>query len=595
MLVNRIRARKALSLIKNGELEILVEKIKNTIRKEQISYGENYVHSLTETELYNQRSFKFKYEPLISIIVPVYNPSLLFLEKMLESVLSQTYKHWELCLANAGNDVAVKRMLTRYSRYDERIKLLQLTYNGGISENSNAALNVAKGDFFALLDHDDTLMPNALYEIVKEINQTPGVDLIYSDEDKVKDENKVTTYFDPFFKPDWSPYFFLGFNYLCHLTAFSKSLLANVGLFQKEYDGAQDYDLFLRLSEKANIIKHIPKVLYNWRVHANSTAMDLGAKPYAIEAGRKALEAHALRSKIQATINSIDNTTIYRFRFNLVDSPKVSIIIPNYNGYEMLEKCISSIIKKTTYKNYEILIIENNSNDQNLFRYYQQISNAYSFIKVLDYGKGKEFNYSNLNNWGRKFATGDYLLLLNNDTEIISNDWLESMLEYAQRDDVGCVGARLLYDDNTIQHTGMVLGIFGGAGHSFIHSSDNYPGYFSNLTVTREFSAVTGACLMVSTKLYDKVGGLEEKLAVEYGDVDFCLKMLEMGKVNLVVPYAKLYHYESKTRGFDDSPKKQARVLSEKTFFVNRWHDYLEKDPYYNVNLSLLSNNYSLK
>jgi glycosyltransferase involved in cell wall biosynthesis len=549
-------------------------------------------HVTDEVDLEKQRHIVFKNSPLISIIVPVYNPSSIFLQSLLQSVLDQTYSNWEICLANAGNSQEVKKILCEYEKKDKRIKVQNLDTNGGISVNSNAAIKMASGDFFALLDHDDILTPDALFEMVKKINTFIDVDFIYSDEDKI--DAKGEKYFGPYFKPDWSPYFFLSNNYLCHFSCFRRSLFEKLNDgFLSEFDGAQDYDLFLRLIEHARRVEHIPKILYHWRVHQGSTAQNISAKSYAVAAGAKALNSFVSRNHILGAVKSIDNQAIYQFKFTLIGKPKVSILIPNYNAKDILETCVKSILDKSTYDNYEILIIENNSTDENLFAYYTSLK-QYPNIKILNYESDHPFNYSKLNNWGRSFATGEYLVLLNNDTEIISPDWLEKLLEYAQREDVGCVGCKLLYRDETIQHVGVVIGLGGAAGHVYKGLPKNYIGYASNLRVTRHVSAVTGACFMVKSVLYDDVHGLDENLAVAFNDIDFCLKMLERGKCNLVVPYVNLYHYESKTRGAYDNFKKSTTLGSENEYFIKKWKKFLQ-DPYYNINFNLELPGYKIR
>lgn len=592
MKISKARVIKAIKYLKNGKIKELMHQMNSARILDGMLQDYEPSSILDEIELRREKDTHFSYEPLISIVVPVFNPKESFIGDLLLSVISQTYSNWELCLANAGDSQKIKDILIENAAKESRIKIQELTENAGISENSNAAITMANGEYISLLDHDDLLSPNALYEVVKSINEQHS-DFIYSDEDKMDYTGKK--FYAPYFKPNWSPYLFLSNNYICHFSTFKRSLLDKLeNGFLSGFDGAQDYELFLRLTEQAKVITHIPKVLYHWRVHEKSTAAGIGAKSYAVLAGERALNACIARRKINATVESIDEQTLYRFSFKLDETPKISILILNYNELETIRKCISSIIEKSTYSNFEIIIIENNSTDKEVFAYYNYIQEKYAYIKVIDYGESEEFNYSALNNFGRKYATGEFLVLLNNDTEVITPDWLEKMLAYAQREDVGCVGCKLLYPDNTIQHAGVVLGLGSVAGHPYQGLPRYYRGYSSNLLVTRNVSAVTGACLMVRTAYYDQVGGLDEEFAVAFNDVDFCLKLLELCKNNLLVPYVELYHYESKSRGADDSFKKQKTLGKENAMFLKRWAKYMN-DPFYNPNLSRELPGYGVK
>ena len=551
------------------------------------------VKQCSQTELEMQRVATFLYEPLISIIVPTYNTPLPYLKAMLDSVCAQTYEKWELCIADASGQqqTAVRQLLQAYQQQDKRIKIVFLNENKGIVGNSNAALELSSGDYIALLDHDDTLEKYALYEIVKKINENRAFEFIYSDEDKI--DAKGSHHFEPFFKPDWSPDRMRSYNYVCHLSVFKRSLLDKVGLFREGFEGSQDYDLFLRLTEQAAAVGHVAKVLYNWRVHENSTAAALENKMYCVEAAKKALKEHLRRCNLNGRVEDGYQVGLYRIRYQRDHSDKVSILIPNCNECKTLKVCINSILAKTTYDNYEILIIENNSTDQDLFAYYHELEQQDN-IKILYWKKQGKFNYSALNNWGASFAKGRYLLFLNNDTEILTADWLEKMLEFGQREDVGCVGAALYYPDDTVQHAGVILGLGGVAGHSMARASRKDVGYFFGTKIVQNVGAVTAACMMLRREYFTDAGGFDEKLAVAFNDIDLCLRVLQLGKRHVYVPDVELYHYESKSRGGEDSPEKKARFAKEISLMKQRWGDPIF-DPYYNINLTLDSHYYELR
>jgi Predicted glycosyltransferases len=546
-----------------------------------------------EEELTAQKDIKFKYEPKISIVVPVWNTPKRFLVDMIESVLSQTYSNWELCIADgASKEKHVKEILDSYAKKDNRIKLKYLTENKGIAGNSNEALSLATGEYVALLDHDDTLAPFALFEIVKAINENTTTDFIYSDEDKISEDG--TKRLDPHFKPDWSPDTLRSHNYITHLSVVKKELLNEVGWFREGYDGSQDYDLILRCTEKANKIVHIPKILYHWRMHDNSTAQNPNSKLYAFDAAKKALQDHLDRVGLKGKVRDGVSLGSYKIDYDISYHHKVSIIIPNKDHKEDLEKCITSIINKSTYKNYEIIIVENNSKEKKTFEYYEYLQNKYNSIVLLEW-KDK-FNYSAVNNFASKYANGDILLFLNNDTEVINENWIEEMLIYAQRKDVGAVGAKLYYPDDTIQHGGVILGMGGIAGHPHRVFPRASFGYFGRLVVVQNLSAVTGACLMMRKSVFNEVEGFDEGYPLAFGDVDICLKVREKGYLVVWTPYAELYHYESKSRGYDDTPEKQERFKKEIELFKKKWGHILEKgDPYYNPNLTLEKWDFSIK
>lgn len=528
---------------------------------------------------------EFKYEPLISIITPLYNTPKEFFIDYIKSLQEQTYTNWEVCLVDASETQLdyVKNIK------DKRLKYKRLEENRGISENSNEAIQMASGEFIALVDHDDIISSNALYEVVKRLNEKPETDFLYSDEDKF--EENIENRFYPFFKPDFSPDFLRSNNYICHLSVIRKALVEKIGGFRKEFDGAQDYDLILRITENTDKIEHIPEILYHWRIHSTSTAQNMETKNYAIEAGRRAIEEHCKRLELPIEkIESIKPLGSYRIKYKIIGEPLISIIIPNKDSIKYLKRAINSILK-STYKNYEIIIVENNSTKKSTFKYYEKIK---TFAKIIKY-EG-EFNYSKINNFGVTYANGEYLLLLNNDIKVITKDWLEEMLSICQREDVGIVGAKLLYSDKTVQHAGVVVGMGGIAGHVNRLISDKNPGYFGRVAVINNYSAVTAACLMTKKELYEKVEGLDEKFKVAFNDVDFCMKIRKLQKLVVYTPFARLFHYESKTRGYEDTPEKLERFNGEIKLFESKWKDELEKgDTYFNPNLDLFSEQCEIK
>ncbi len=539
-------------------------------------------HMLTDKELQEQQNKKFQYEPLISVVTPLYNTPKEFFIDYIKSIQNQTYSNWEVCLVDASDDNLdyIKEIIDK----DERIKYKKLEENKGISENTNEAIKMANGEFIALIDHDDAIEKTAFFEVVESLNKDPKIDFIYSDEDKF--EESLENRYMPFFKPDFSPDFLRSNNYICHLSIIRKSLIDEIGGFRKEFDGAQDYDLFLRISEKTNKIYHIKNVLYHWRVHKASTAKNMETKMYAIEAGKKAIEEHCKRMNFQIKyVKNEQPLGLYRVKYELKNSPLVSIIIPNKDSIKYLKRALDSVLK-STYSNYEIIIVENNSEKKKTFKYYDIIQKNPK-IKVVIH-KEKGFNFSKINNFGVQYANGEYIILLNNDVKIISKDWIEEMLSLCQRDEVGIVGAKLLYKDKTIQHAGVVVGMGGIAGHVNRTISDNQPGYYGRTKIINNYSAVTAACLMTKKALYERVEGLDEKLKVAFNDVDFCMKMRKLDKLVVYTPYAKLYHYESKSRGYEDTPEKKKRFEGEIQLFENKWKEELQAgDPYFNKNLSL--------
>lgn len=534
-----------------------------------------------------------KYLPKISIVVPVYNVSPYFLDKCIQSVLNQFYDNWELCLYDdASTDTNTIARLKYWAKTDERIKVLFGEENGHISHASNKAIEMASGEFISLLDNDDELTVDALAEVVFALNRNPELDFIYSDEDKIISGNKLTS---PYFKPDFSLDMLLSSNYICHFTTIRKTVGDKVGWFRKGYEGAQDHDLFLRLVQQTSNIHHIPKVLYHWRISETSTAAGGDKKDYAHEAGLKAVQGYFERENIKATVTGGYLPGTYRIKRQIVGEPQVSIIIPFKDQVELLKNCLESILKKTSYSNYKILLVSNNSKEEETFNFLKYITSQYDNIRYLEYNI--PFNYSAINNWAvtQVEKNTEYILLLNNDVEIITKDWLAEMLQNAQRSDVGAVGARLLYDDGTVQHAGVIIGLGGVAGHSHKYYPRDSHGYYGRLSFVSNYSACTAACLLVRKNVYEEVGGLNEnELKVAFNDVDFCLKIRKAGYLIVYTPYAELYHYESKSRGFEDTPEKLARFNSEIDYIQKVWQTHLVNDPYYSPNLSKSHEDFSL-
>lgn len=559
-----------------------------------------------------EENTKFNNPVKISILVPLYNTPEQFLKEMIESVLYQTYSNWELCLAD-GSDKEhdyVETIVKSYQVKDKqnaaekgidnaRILYKKLEKNEGISGNTNQCLSLATGEYIGLFDHDDILHPSALYEYVKVINEQDA-DYIYCDETTFKsgDINKMLTMH---FKPDYAIDNLRANNYICHFSVFRKSLLEGDELFRTAFDGSQDHDMILRLTDKAQNIVHVPRLLYYWRCHEASVASNIEAKPYAIQAAKEAVADHLRRHgydhfKITST-RAFE--TIFKIRYEIIGTPKISIIIPNKDHVEDLRRCIGSILEKSTYDNYEIVVVENNSTEEETFAYYRQIAEN-DKITVVTYKpeEGESFNYSKVNNFGVSKSTGEYILLLNNDTEVITVNWLEELLMYAQRGDVACVGAKLYYPNKTIQHAGVVIGLGAHrtAGHShYMQHRDNL-GYMGRLCYTQDVSAVTGACLLVKRSCYDEVGGLGEDFAISLNDVDFCLKLRDKGYLNVFTPFAELFHYESASRGSDMKGDNAERYNKESEYFRKKWADVLKQgDPYYNPNFSLDRSDFALK
>lgn len=575
--------------------EKVVTKVKN-VRQGPPSYQKWIRHHLPDrNELEKQKKTSFGYRPKISFVVPLYKTPEKYLRRLTESFQEQTYSNWELCFSDgSGAQSPLTELLKELTAKDNRIKYVSHEEPLQISENTNSAIEIATGDFIAFADHDDELTPNALFECVKAINEKPQTLVIYTDEDKMSMDGHK--FFQPHFKPDYNPDLLCTVNYICHLFVVSRKVIEKVGGLRSEFDGAQDYDFVLRCVEavKDEEICHIPKILYHWRCHEDSTAENPESKLYAFEAGRRAVQAHYERTGIHAEVFKGEYLGLYRTKFIRDHDPLISIIIPNKDHIDDLKRCMESIEQKSTYKNYEYIIVENNSTDSATFEYYKKLEAENPKVRMV-YWDGV-FNYSAINNYGASFAKGEYLLLLNNDTEIINPDCLEELLGYCMRKDVGAVGARLYYEDDTIQHAGVVIGFGGIAGHCFVQQKRGTTGYCHRIICAQDYSAVTAACMMVKKSAFDAVGGLSAELAVAFNDIDFCMKLRKAGYLIVYNPYAELYHYESKSRGLEDTPEKVARFNKEIATFEKKWPEILKNgDPYYNPHLTLKSQDFSLK
>lgn len=550
-------------------------------------------HCPTKAKLKEQREQKFAYQPKISIVIPLYKTPHNYLNELVDSIKAQTYANWELCLSDgSGEGSPLTEILQKYEAEDNRIKVVYNKEALQISENTNAALAIATGDYIAFADHDDLLAPNVLYECVYELNKDVTIEMIYTDEDKIDMSGKE--HFMPHFKSDFNIDMLRSVNYFCHLVVVKREVYEKVGNLNHEFDGAQDYDFVLRCVEDASNIKHIPKILYHWRAHKDSTAENPESKNYAFEAGARAIQAHYDRLGIPATVEETTHKGIYRSRYILEEKPLISIVIPNKDHTDDLDKCITSIEEKSTYKNYEFIVVENNSTEEETFEYYKKLESTCPRAKVVCWD-GKGFNYPAINNYGVEHAKGEYLLFLNNDTEIVNGECLEELLGYCMREDVGAVGARLYYEDGTIQHAGVIVGLGGIAGHAFLGFPHADLGYFGRIQMAQNYSAVTAACILVKRSVYEEVEGFDEKYAVAFNDVDLCMKIRKAGYLIVYNPYAELNHYESKSRGYEDSEEKVQRFNSEIMLFKNRWKDFLAKgDPYYSPNLTLDKHDFSL-
>ena len=595
--------------IKNqGSIGGVAAKIRYKIAEKKAAAGYGTASFPSEEQRAAERAARFSRMPLISILVPLYNTPENYLKDMLDSVLAQTYENWELCLADGSDDAhaSVGKIVQEYRERDQalqkKIKYTKLAHNGGISANTNACLEMAEGEFVAPFDHDDVLHPSVLYEYVKAINEQDA-DYLYCDETTFAGTN-LNKFVTMHFKPDYAIDNLRANNYICHLSCFDRKLLEGEALYRSEYDGSQDHDMILRLTDKAGKIVHVPKLLYYWRCHPGSTASNIGAKEYAIAAAKGAVADHLRRHGYEnfRITSTRAFETIFKITYEVKGNPLISIVIPTRDHEEDLRRCLTSIFDKSTYENYELVLVENGSTDPAVLKYYEELkSGPYgSRIKIVDATKTQEegFNFAKLCNAGAEASEGEYILLLNNDTQVISVSWLEELLMYAQRPDVGAVGGKLYYPDKTIQHAGIVIGLGAHrvAGHVHYKQRRENLGYMGRLCYAQNISAVTSACLMVKKSIDDEAGGLDPAFAVSLNDVDLCLKIRQLGYLNVFTPFAELYHYESVSRGSDSDGEKAKRYEAEAAMFREKWKAVLEKgDPYYNPNFTLDRSDFSLK
>ena len=622
MRINKYMIQKGIACLKEYGFRELYIRAVEKLRSQKISYDKWYQkHKITEAQIDAQKEDvkNWKTHPLISICVPLYSTPEGYLKEMIDSVRNQTYPNWQLCLADGSPDEKLEAVIEKYYSGETRISYCHLQENLGIAENTNKAFEMAEGEWISLLDHDDLLPPEALYETLVAAKVAEGkaslinwkqcagiVEAVYSDEDKISEDLKE--HFDPHFKPDYNIDLLRTNNYITHFFTVRREIVEKVGGFESKYNGAQDFDFIFRCTDAAKAVAHVPRVLYHWRTSAGSTAENPASKMYAYEAGKLAIEDHLKAKGLEGEVSLTRNLGFYRVKYKLVQKPCISIIIPNKDQSEMLAKCIASI-EESTYKNYEVIIVENNSAEKKTFAYYEQLTGqSYTAeiplegkrengtrICVLTWKSSGEFNYSAINNYGAGFAKGEYLLLLNNDIEIITKDWIEEMLSHCQRADVAAVGCKLLYPDGTIQHAGVGIGLGGIANSMFVGMDSKYHGYMHRANLQMNYSAVTAACMMVKRRIFDEVGGLEEELTVAYNDIDLCLKMGEAGYRIVYTPYAVAYHHESKSRGKENTPEKKARLQRESSYMLAKWKDIFEYgDPYYNPNFSKKRMDYTI-
>jgi len=551
-------------------------------------------HKATEEQLDRQRkvSKDFKYRPLISILLPTYNTNPTYLRSCIDSVLSQSYDNWELCISDDNStSEQTKDVIKEYVEKYGNVIVTFRKENGHISKSSNTALSMAKGDYISLLDHDDILPPNALFEVVNTINKNPEVDLIYTDEDKIDREGN---HIEPFFKPDWSPDFMNSCNMITHFATMKTNIIRRVNGFTVGTHGAQDWDLFLKITAKTNNIYHIPKILYHWRKSETSTAMNADSKPYAYINQRRVLRSSARQRSDNAYIDAHTALGFWRKKYVIPNNPLVSIIIPTKDNFTYIKNCVESIIEDTTYPYFEIVIVDTGSTDKRVKDFYKKLTSGLESVTIVNYKK--KFNFSDACNQGAKASRGEYLLFLNNDTKVITHDWIQALLEHAQRPEIGMVGPKLLFEDKTIQHAGIVLSERDIAFHPF-YGEDQRVDIFTYIYTAniRNVSAVTAACSMVSRKKFDEVGGFDPKLRVTYNDVDLNLKRRKKGYYNLYTPYAELFHYESKSVGRINTSERDSTELQEaQNEMRKRWGDYLKRDPFYNDNFEQFGPGYRL-
>lgn len=584
---------KGLRYLKHYGFKEFCVRLSERMEPEDVPYGPWYEQYRAKPEdLMKQKQHSFKHQSLISIVVPAYHTPDVFLRQMLDSLKGQSYQNWEVIIGNASpDDSRMRSILDEYAKNDARIKSVDIPDNLGISENTNAALNHASGDYIGFMDHDDLLAPDALFEIAIRLEANPDIDVFYTDEDKVSTD--LSEHFQPHFKPDFNLDLLRSNNYICHFFVVKRTILKQVKGLDPKYNGAQDYDFIFRCTELSKNIVHIPRILYHWRVHNASTADNPASKLYAYEAGKKAIEDNLARSGEKGSVSMRSDYGFYNVDYALTEQPLVSILIPNKDHIDILKQCIRSLKEKATYTNYEIIVIENNSTEPATFEYYDKLKK--DGIQVLYYPEFG-FNYSAINNWGVKNCKGEYLLFLNNDIEVISPDFIEKMLSNCERPGIGAVGAKLYYPDNTIQHAGIIIGIGGIAGHAFLNLPRARSGYLHKASLQMNVSAVTAACMMVSRKIFDLVGGFEETLSVAFNDVDLCLRIQKAGYHNVYNPHVEMYHHESKSRGTEDSEAKARRFQTEIEFMRTNWIQLLKSgDSCYNPNLTLASWNYGLR
>ncbi|MEY8516588.1 glycosyltransferase family 2 protein [Lachnospiraceae bacterium 29-84] len=612
MKITPYKIKKGIRYLKHYGPKAFYHRLLDKMEPEEVAYGPWFErHKCTPEELRRQtlHEKELPYRPLVSVVVPCYGTPKKYLLEMIESVRRQTYGNWQLCLADASPGGEVEEALSSYlkGQPDGRIVYRRLGSNQGIAGNTNEGIAMAEGEWIAFLDHDDLLAPEALFEMVSLINRDPEVELIYSDEDHVEEGSKGLKHKNPHFKPEFSPDLLRSNNYITHFLCVSRRVIGQAGPLSTEFDGAQDYDFILRCTEAAKKVGHVPRVLYHWRIHGNSTSDNPMSKAYAYEAGERALQQHLARAGQEGEVSRLAHFGYYRIRYAVKGAPLVSILIPNKDQAELLRRCIASI-QQSTYQNYEVIVIENNSEDKQTFQFYQELvgkdcTKACVSEGVLPGGQAVRvvrwdhpFNYSAINNYGASYARGEYFVLLNNDIELITKEWMEELLGNCQRPEVGIVGARLYYPDNTVQHAGIVVGIDGIAANMFPGLRRGQEGYYHKAAIQLNYSAVTAACMMVSKKVFEKVHGLEEELAVAFNDLDFCLRVRQEGYLIVYNPFVEAYHYESKSRGLEDTKEKVRRFGEEIEFIRRRWIGLLKAgDPYYNPNFSLKKCNYALK
>ena len=571
--------------LRNSKFVVKLKEFIRNLYQRKVTYKSWFkLTKASKEELIKQKEYKWAEDaPLFSIVVPLYRTPKGYLKELIESIEAQTYVKWELCLADGSPDNKLEMFVKSYQ--DERIKYRYIGENLGISGNTNKAVEMATGDFIVLCDHDDLITPDALFEFAKEIVSDKEVDSIYSDEDKI--DEKSYDVFDPSFKPDFNIDMLRSQNYICHLYGVRRELVEKYGMFNSEYDGAQDYDFILRMSEHSRKIAHVAKILYHWRTHQGSTALNPESKMYAYDAGARAIGAHYTRVLPEIQIERIENgytLGMYHTVFKFNEYPLISVIIPNKDHTDDLDKAIRSMIEKGTWPNLEFIVVENNSTEEKTWEYYKKIEKEYSQVKVVYYDG--IFNYAKINNFGVRHARGEYYLFMNNDVELIEPDSLKEMMGYGQRNDVGAVGCRLLYEDNTLQHAGVIVGEIGVAEHIFKKQIEGMT-YHARAMLTQDMSAVTAAVMLVKKEVFEKVEGFDERFAVAFNDIDICMKIREDKKLIVYAPYACFHHYESKSRGAEDTPEKIERFINEVNLFNSKWRSFIENgDPYYNCNFS---------